>query len=125
MPEEGKQRIIDRLGEKFNRDEKVQVRCQIDFCKDKNARILFSAIGFADIIKDGTVYELKFVTELSHEHFLQCASYMIALGMSKGVLWNTRNNECYAISIPNPQTFMDAVVKAVTKGYLEKYYPKN
>lgn len=47
VPEEGKQRIIDRLGEKFNRDEKVQVRCQIDFCKDKNARILFSAIGFA------------------------------------------------------------------------------
>lgn len=125
VTEEGKQRIIDRLGEKFSRDENVQARCQIDFCKDKNARILFSAIGFADVIKDETVYELKFVAELSHEHFLQCASYMIALGLSKGVLWNTRNNECYAISIPNPQTFMDAVVKAVTKGYLGKYYAKN
>ena len=124
VTEEGKQRIIDRLGEKFSRDENVQARCQIDFCKDKNARILFSAIGFADVIKDETVYELKFVAELSHEHFLQCASYMIALGLSKGVLWNTRNNECYAISIPNPQTFMDAVVKAVTKGYLKKYYPQ-
>lgn len=125
VTEEGKHRIIDRLGEKFNRGESVQARCQIDFCKGKNARVLFSAIGFADVIKDETVYELKFVAELSHEHFLQCASYMIALGLSKGVLWNTRNNECYAISIPNPQAFMDAVVKTVTKGYLEKYYAKN
>ncbi len=123
VTEEGKQKIIDRLGEKFNRDENVQVRCQIDFCKGKNARVLFSAVGFADVIKDETVYELKFVEKLSHEHFLQCASYMIALGLSKGVLWNTRSNECYTISIPNPKVFMDEVVKAVTKGYLKEYYP--
>lgn len=125
VTEDGKQRIINRLNEKFSRNENVQARCQIDFCKGKNKQILFSAIGFADVIKDDTVYELKFVSELSHEHFLQCASYMFALGLNKGVLWNTRNNECFAISIPNPQAFMDAVVKAVTKGYLSKYYAKN
>ena len=124
VTEDGKQRIVDRLSEKFVRGESVQQRCQIDFCKEKNGSILFSAIGFADVVKDETVYELKFVAELSHEHFLQCASYMVALGLNKGVLWNTRNNECYAIAIPNSQSFMDAVVKAVTKGYLEKYFAK-
>ena len=43
-------------------------------------------------VKDNTVYELKFVNELTHEHFLQCACYIIALNLKKGVLWNTRTN---------------------------------
>ena len=41
------------------------------------------------VIKNDIVYELKFVSELTHEHFLQCASYVVALGLEKGILWNT------------------------------------
>lgn len=125
VSESDKLKIINRLSEKFNRAENVQERCQIDFCKDENMQVLFSAVGFADVVKDETVYELKFASELTHEHFLQCAAYMVALGLSKGVLWNTRNNECYTIKIPNIQKFMDAVAQTVTKGYLKKYCNKN
>ena len=76
----------------------------------------------ADVVKDGVVYELKFVSELSHEHFLQCACYMIALELETGILWNTRKNEMYEIRIPNREDFMDSVVNTVTKGVINKYF---
>ncbi len=52
------------------------------------------------MIKGRTVYELKFVSELTHEHFLQCACYVVAKKLKKGILWNTRTNDMYEISIP-------------------------
>lgn len=117
-----RQRIIDRLSSTFNADEIVQSPCSIDFSARKKGECLFSAQGFTDVVKNEVVYELKFVTELNHEHFLQCACYVVALGLKKGILWNTRTNEKYEIKIPDQNKFLDAVAKAVTKGYLEKYY---
>ena len=68
------------------------------------------------------VYELKFVSELTHEHFLQCACYMVAMNLQKGILWNTRDNTSYEIEIPERKVFLNAVAKAVTKGAIENYY---
>lgn len=65
---------------------------------------------------------LKFVSELTHEHFLQCACYMVAMNLPKGILWNTRDNTSFEIEVPERKTFLDAVTKAVTKGVLENYY---
>ena len=76
----------------------------------------------ADVVKNGVVYELKFVSELSHEHFLQCACYMIALKLETGILWNTRKNEMYEIKIPNRENFMDSVVNTITKGVIKKHF---
>lgn len=59
-------------------------------------------------MKGDTVYELKFVSELRHEHFLQCAVYMAALELPKGILWNTRDNTAYEIEIPDRASFLDA-----------------
>lgn len=70
-------------------------------------------------MKDGVVYKLKFVSELTHEHFLQCASYMVALNLPKGILWNTRDNTSYEIEVPDRKAFLDAVAKAVSKGKLK------
>ena len=53
--------------------------------------------------------------------FLQCACYMIALGLDVGILWNTRKNEMYEIHISDRKSFMDNVVNAITKGFLTKY----
>ena len=75
-----------------------------------------------DVLKNETVYELKFVSELSHDHFLQCACYMVALNKEKGVLWNTRDNTLYEIRIPNKAAFLDAVARAATKRKLDRYY---
>ena len=118
--ESERKRIVERLGTLLSRSEDVQVPCEIKFT-DKQGKRLFSAKGFADAVRDGVVYELKFVSELTHEHFLQCASYVAALGLPKGVLWNVRNNARYEISISDKKKFLDAVAKTVTKNYLHEY----
>ena len=114
--------IIDRLKTHLNKDEDTQVECQIDFSYKKNGEVKFSARGFADVVKDNIVYELKFVSELTHEHFLQCACYMVAKNLQKGILWNTRDNTSYEIEIPERKVFLNAVAKAVTKGVIDNYY---
>ena len=110
-----KEMIYARLGELFSPDDDVQVFCKIDFAKIENGSKSFSAIGLADVVKEGTVYELKFVSELAHEHFLQCACYMVGLNLDKGILWNTRDNKAFRIAIPEKKAFLDAVTKAITK----------
>lgn len=119
--ESERKQIVERLNTLLNREETVQVPCEIKFAAADGEQ-LFSAKGFADVVKDGIVYELKFVSELKHEHFLQCACYVIALNLSRGILWNTRNNARYEIQIPDRAKFLDAVAKTITKGVLNKYY---
>lgn len=114
--------ITKRLKTLLDKDEHVQVPCVIDFFEADNGKAIFSAQGFADVVKDKVVYELKFVSELTHEHFLQCACYMIALDLDTGILWNIRKNTLYEIQIPNKKLFMNSVVHAITKGYLTEYY---
>lgn len=123
VPETQRIEIVSRLSSEFHPDEDVQKECSIDFYNDKGI-LAFIAKGRCDIVKDNTVYELKFVQELSHEHFLECACYMIALGLKKGVLWNTCTNEMYDIIIPNKAKFLNVVAKTITKGAFARYYKK-
>ena len=77
------QLIKARLRTRLNGDEDAQTACQIDFGNQGNGALRFSARGFADVVKDNIVYELKFVSELTHEHFLQCACYMVAMNLQR------------------------------------------
>lgn len=120
-----RQQIISRLNIMFTGEEEVQVPCMIGFANSQDGDSSFCALGLADVVKDKIVYELKFVSELEHKHFLQCACYMIALKLETGILWNTRNNVMYEIKIPERKVFMDSVVNAVTKGNISKYYEPN
>lgn len=113
--------LCERLQTVFSKDETVQEIGKIEFGQENGER-WFSAIGMADVIKDNTVYELKYVTELMHEHFLQCACYMVAFGLKRGVIWNTRNNIKYQISIPDEKLFLDAVSRVITKGVCREYF---
>lgn len=112
--------INRRLSNLFTRDEQVQRRCSLLF-RDEGGNVI-EAEGRADVIKDGCVYELKFCSDVSHEHFLQLGCYMAALGIEKGVLWNTHNNEKYEVRIPDRKRFLDAVVKCITKGTVSRFY---
>lgn len=114
-------RIIERLLTVFERGENVQVECILPFCVNPATQAGFSAHGLADVVKDDIVYELKYVSHLSHENFLQCASYIVALKLEKGILWNTRDNTMYEITIPDKKTFLDAVARAITKNYVQEY----
>jgi hypothetical protein len=112
--------LIKRLHTMFDCRENVQVQSDIQFFDNQKNEKLFTAIGLADVVKDDTVYELKFVSSVTHEHFLQCACYVVALGLPRGVLWNTRSNAKFEIQIPDRAKFLDAVVKTVTKGAYDK-----
>ena len=120
--EEQKERILVRLNTRLRADDNAQVGCQIDFSSREKGELTFSAKGYADVVKDQVVYELKFVSELTHEHFLQCAVYMVAMKLKKGILWNTRDNTSYEIEVPDTEIFLDLVTKTVTKGMIERYY---
>lgn len=113
--------ICERLSTRLSKNEDVQGKCALYFSDRKNGDLLFTALGMADVVKDDVVYELKFVSELTHEHFLQCASYVVAMKKKKGILWNTRNNTLFEITVPNETRFMDAVTDAVTRGIIKKY----
>lgn len=119
---EEKKQLTERLRTVFSPAEQVQVPCSIAF-GDGTGKKAFLANGLADVVKDDTVYELKFVSELSHPHFLQCAMYMIGLGLKRGILWNTRSNTMYELAIPDRAAFLDRVAAAVTKRRLVKYFP--
>lgn len=120
--EEAANQIADRLFTRLQHNENAQVGCRIPFLDKNGGNKLFGAGGFADVVKDGIVYELKFVSELSHEHFLQCACYIVALGLEKGILWNTRDNTAYKVSVPDKKKFLDAVANAITKNKITAYY---
>ncbi len=122
VSEEERAAITERLSEVFTREEIVQVPCEIPFYEENSEDACFKAIGLCGVLKDKVSYELKFVSELSHVHFIQCACYMVALKTEKGILWNTRDNTRYEICIPNRGAFLDAVTKATTKRKLERYY---
>ena len=111
IDERNKKALITRLETIFSPDENVQAFCQWHISDDGKIK----GIGAADVVKDDVVYELKFVSELMHTHFLQCASYMVALNLPKGILWNTRKNEMYEIEVSDREAFRRAVLRAVTK----------
>lgn len=122
VPDAEREMLYTRLQELFSPDDEVQIPCKIDFAEAENGPKSFSAIGLADVVKESTVYELKFVSELTYEHFLQCACYMVALNLDKGILWNTRDNSAFEIAIPEKKVFLDAVAKTITKRTLASYY---
>lgn len=114
-----KSQIHKRLKTMFSADETVQQLCALKFYSDNHTEV--KAIGFADVIKNNTVFELKFVSELKLEHYLQCACYMVAKNLEKGVLWNIKDNKMVEISIPDKKRFLDSVVKAITKRRVTEY----
>ena len=120
-----KESLKKRLSERLTPNEKIQVISRLDVADSENGAQILAVTGYADVVKDNVVYELKFVTELQHEHFLQCAMYMVMLGLPEGILWNTKKNEIYRIRISNTALFLNHVVKTATKGVFCKYYKYN
>ena len=114
VPDEISRQIYQRLSTVFSTDEIVQKECVIDVDAEDYGPIRLS--GICDVLKDNVVYELKFVSSLSHTHFLQCACYMLAMDLEKGRLWNVRTNEMWEITIPDRKGLLKKIVETVTKG---------
>lgn len=120
IPVEATSALMLRLQSQLPRDARSQVPLLMEgrakVTKGKRSAgtpIAFS--GIADALHDGRLFELKFVTELSHAMFLQLALYLVMARVEEGVLWNTRTDERWLVRVPDEQAFMDAVVVAATK----------
>jgi hypothetical protein len=121
---EDKEKICERLGTIFSPKENIQIKCSIPF-HDNDGRLLFHAIGILDVLKQNVVFELKFVNELKHDHFLQCASYMLAMNLDRGMLWNVKKNICYRIRIRDREQFLNQVAKTITKHAIDIAHEKD
>ena len=110
-------KIVDRLGEHLDPQDRNQVIVEMfgQAARSRLNKIDMSFGGVLDAVKDDTVYELKFVTELSHPMFLQLALYMVMSGLERGVLWNTRTNERWEVTIPDKGLFMNEAINCITK----------
>lgn len=117
-PDEWSQ-IRARLSTVLSPDDVSQVGCKLEFYD--GPKFMFTAAGFCDVLKDGIVYELKFVSDLSHVHVLQLAMYLVSMNVAVGRLWNVRTDQMLEVRVPDRQAFLDKVVIAATKGILTKY----
>lgn len=113
--EHEKKLIHNRISTMLGRNEIVQEGCGLVFRNHLN-NYEMRIFGLADVVKDDTVYELKFVNELSQNNFLQTAMYMFALNLDKGILWNVKNNTAYNIKIKDKNDFANKVALAISKG---------
>ncbi|MDF9627526.1 GxxExxY protein [Mesomycoplasma ovipneumoniae] len=119
------QQMNKRLSEELSRNEKIQQHCLLEFNNNVN-NFTMNVRGIADVIKDDIVYELKFVRDLTTAHFLQTASYMLALNLETGILWNVKKNEKYKIKIKNRENFRVKLAETISKGwYKEKNLNQN
>lgn len=108
----------DRLAERLSQDEMVQTDCSIIAESDYYGEITIN--GRCDVERADCIYELKFVEELQHEHFLQLATYLVAKDKPVGYLWNVKNNEIFEIKKPDDDEFIKMVVKCITKGTVQR-----
>lgn len=109
--------IERRLSTMFTLQEDTQVGCMLNlYHADGSGERILSMRGFVDVVKKGIVYELKFVSELTIDHYLQCAMYMLGLGLDRGRLYNIKTGQMMEISIPDKDALMNAVITTITKG---------
>lgn len=109
-------KLKGRLNEHLSSDEHVQETTNMEFCDRRGTERLFGVGGRSDVSRGGEIWELKFTQELSHTHALQLAMYLVMEDKPVGYLWNVRTGERHKITVPNPEMFLDAVGRAVTKG---------
>lgn len=114
--------LPERLAERLPADCEVQTPCVLAFGRPDGS-FLFAAKGRLDAVQDGIIYELKFVSALQPQHFLQLAMYMCAREIDTGRLWNVRDNQIYEVRVPDRNRFLSLALAAVTKGEHTRYVP--
>lgn len=120
ISENDRKAIEDRLAAKFRKGVTVQQSVSMDFYT-RTGKLSFTANGILDVLDDtGMIWELKFVSALSHTHILQLAMYLAAMDQTVGRIYNTRTGELLEVRIPDMERFLDHVVQTVTKGAIRK-----
>lgn len=102
--------LMKRLSSKIKADStRIQVPCHVVH--------EFTAFGYVDYVDESNIpWELKFVSVLDNELYLQTAMYVIARKVPYAYLWNTRTNELKKVSIKNREQFLSDVYTCITMG---------
>ena len=111
--------IQNRLSKIFNKNDIVEQPYKLGFEGLDDA--VWRITGRCDVYKNNIPYELKFVHELSPEHYLQAAMYCVMSNSKYAILFNVKNNEMFKITVPDQQKFLDKVVNCITKNYVTTF----
>lgn len=103
-------KLMDRLSERLDRDENVQGQMTMNL-----KEITIHAI--ADVLRDDSVWQIEYRQELRVEDFLKAALDSILFKRPYCVLWNTRNNELFKVSVEESKVdaFLAQVYRVITK----------
>jgi hypothetical protein len=111
ITEESALKLHARLKSRLDpNSKKIQVGCHI-------VDAGFTAIGRIDYVgTDNIPVELKFVSRLTNQHFLQAAMYSLMYKSDYCYLWNTKTNVLFKVSVNNREEFLKQVYKTITQG---------
>ena len=84
----------------------------------------FNIKGVFDVLHEGIVWELKFVSELRPEHVLQAALYQVMEDCPYTILFNIRTGQMLKVSVPDRDLFLNAVVLCVSKQAFQMFQEK-
>ncbi len=109
---EDKKALKERLSLEFKRDEQVEIAVEKAVETTKGP---LRINGRIDVLKDDIIWELKFKEAVGHTDVLQLATYLVLSDKKQGILWNTRNNTKFLVTVPDKKAFLKAVITAITK----------
>lgn len=127
ISKEEEQMLKNRLSLYFKGNEVVEQEVYMSLLTNKGNIEINGRVDAIDSY--GNIVELKHTSELSHEHFLQIASYVVATQSQRGLIWNTKTNKMYEVSVKDNDKFVRLMTVAITKGVanqvLEVQYTKD
>lgn len=107
--------LIDRLSEHLSRNEKVQITRSMTLND-------ITVQGICDVMRQYAVWQIEYRTSLRPEDYLKAAMDSILFDRPQCVLWNTRDNEIYKVSVEEKKRdmFLEQVYRIVTKQKSDK-----
>jgi hypothetical protein len=123
VTEEDESIIRERLSTILPPDAEMQKTCSLPcmYYNDEGEEKIIDIRGMTGAIHDGIIYDLKFVGDLSPQHYLSLATYMLAFGSDVGRLWNIRNNDLYEVRIKDKKQLLDHIIQIITKGTITEF----
>lgn len=132
ITDEVREKILDRMRTVFDGSEEVQHPCELWLtCSGtkelKNETFEKAVSGVCDVIKGNDIWELKFVSNLTPDHVLQLATYLVAMRRERGFLWNIQTDECIEVRVPDRNRFVKAMTNCISRHRLsvKSYFVKS
>lgn len=132
ITDEVREKILSRMRTVFDGSEEVQHPCELwltcNGTKELKDETFEKAVsGVCDVIKGNDIWELKFVSNLTPDHVLQLATYLVAMRRERGFLWNIQTDEMVEVRVPDRNRFVKAMTSCISRHRLsvKSYFVKS